>query len=129
MAYRKRPLWKTPERLFYCSFSFYYPTDLSVFLLSYGKFLRAYFGAAGGPDLILLDIMLPDQSGIGFIDVIRAKNPKLPIIMISGLGDLPIVLNAMKAGAADYMQKPIGYEELWNKITKILPQDTVSSAM
>ena len=81
------------------------------------------------PDLIFLDIMLPDQSGIGFIDVIRAKNPKLPIIMISGLGDLPIVLNAMKAGAADYMQKPIGYEELWNKITKILPQDTVSSAM
>lgn len=63
------------------------------------------------PDLILLDMSLPDQDGISVISKIRGWS-KVPIIIISGLGSEELKVRALEAGADDYITKPFGVPEL-----------------
>lgn len=58
-------------------------------------------------DIIILDINLPDGSGLDFIDTVRAGNPALPIIVITGEGDIPLAVRAMQRGADNFMTKPV----------------------
>jgi len=59
------------------------------------------------PDIILLDIKLPDGDGVDFLKVIKSQMPQVEVIMITGLADKEIALEALKNGAADYICKPI----------------------
>ncbi len=59
------------------------------------------------PGIILLDIKLPDGDGIVFLKEIKQKYPNIEVIMITGLADKEIALEALKNGAADYICKPI----------------------
>lgn len=70
-------------------------------------------------DLILLDVMLGDESGIDLVSVIQKINAKIPILMMSSLGDTHVVVNAMKAGATDYILKTDQGNEFKKKITEI----------
>ena len=58
-------------------------------------------------DIIILDINLPDGSGLDFIATVRAGNPVLPIIVITGEGDIPLAVKAMQRGADNFMTKPV----------------------
>jgi DNA-binding response OmpR family regulator len=75
---------------------------------------------AGQPDLILMDIMMPDQDGISFTRELRAdaKTSHIPIIVISGLADAGTLNDALLFGAVDYMVKPIDLEALRSKIER-----------
>ncbi len=59
------------------------------------------------PDLVILDIMLPDINGIDILKEILSKNSELPVIMISAQGSVDVALTAIKIGAYDYFTKPI----------------------
>jgi DNA-binding NtrC family response regulator len=59
------------------------------------------------PDLILLDIGLPGMSGIEALREIKALDPEIPVIMITAYEDVDTVIAAMKAGACDYVIKPL----------------------
>jgi len=59
------------------------------------------------PDAAILDIMLPDQSGLDLFQRIRQRDPHLPIIFITASGDSDTVIQAMKIGAFDYLLKPL----------------------
>ncbi len=59
------------------------------------------------PDLILLDIMLPDINGIDILKTIRKKNEHLPVIMLSAQGSIEVALESLRLGAYDYFPKPI----------------------
>jgi len=79
------------------------------------------------PDLLLLDLGLPDASGLTVIREIRrasdpapAFDPKLPIVVISGRGDGADRVRALREGADDYLVKPLLYEELLLKVGKQL---------
>jgi len=69
---------------------------------------------AGGytPALILLDLMLPGKDGLEVLSSIRATFGPIPIIILSGIGQIKTVVEAMKMGAADYLTKPFEEEAL-----------------
>ena len=68
------------------------------------------------PDLVLLDLMLPDVSGIDLVKAIRKINTDVPIIIVSALQDEMDKVTALDAGADDYMTKPFGVLELTSRM-------------
>ena len=72
------------------------------------------------PDCVLMDIFLPDGSGVDLIRPIRAANSSVPIIIVSGHGSVDEVVRAMKEGASDYIKKPFYGEELFLKVQMVL---------
>ncbi len=58
-------------------------------------------------DAIILDINLPDGNGIDFIDTVRANDTSIPIIVITGSGDVPLAVEAMQRGADNFLTKPV----------------------
>jgi DNA-binding NtrC family response regulator len=58
-------------------------------------------------DIIILDINLPDGNGIDFIDTVRAIDPLIPIIVVTGEGDIPLAVEAMQRGADNFLTKPV----------------------
>lgn len=59
------------------------------------------------PDIITLDLSLPEMSGIDALKAIKAKHPKAKVVMISALGQEMQVIDAMRAGADDFFIKPL----------------------
>ncbi len=64
------------------------------------------------PDLILLDIMLPDCNGVELIPKIKSYDENLPIIMLSAQGNVEVAVNSLRQGAYDYFAKPIDGKKL-----------------
>ncbi len=64
------------------------------------------------PDLVLLDMRLPDGSGMDVLKEVKSTNPALPVIMITAHGVLEEAVEAMRAGAYHFLTKPINFEEL-----------------
>lgn len=64
------------------------------------------------PDLVLLDITMPDKSGIEVLEELLAINPKANIIMCSALGQEQMIADALRIGAKDFLVKPIKKEQL-----------------
>ncbi|MCK4741244.1 MAG: response regulator, partial [Anaerolineales bacterium] len=61
----------------------------------------------GVGDIILLDVMLPDGSGLSLLDRLALENPRPPVILITAFGEGDIAVDAMKKGALDFLQKPL----------------------
>jgi len=72
------------------------------------------------PDLLTLDIKLPDGSGIDFLKQARHIQPSLPVIMITAFGVVDLAVQALKLGAYDFIEKPIDFEKLGNSIRNAL---------
>lgn len=68
------------------------------------------------PGIVLLDIRLPDGDGISFLKEIKASQPSTEVIMITGLADREIAMEALREGAADYICKPIDLDYLANSV-------------
>jgi two-component system KDP operon response regulator KdpE len=64
------------------------------------------------PDLIILDLGLPDMQGLDLLAAIRARNESVPIVVLSSRGDESVKVCALDLGADDYLTKPFGMEEL-----------------
>lgn len=73
-------------------------------------------------DLVLLDLHLPDMSGHEIMDIIKAMNIDVRIIIISGSKSVDSVVGAIQRGAHDYLQKPYAKEELHKKIDNAIAQ-------
>lgn len=71
-------------------------------------------------DLIILDVMLPDISGIEVCERIRLENHSVPIIFVSAKDSSIDRINGLRAGADDYLAKPFNLEELILRITKLI---------
>lgn len=77
------------------------------------SFAEGTAGAArSNPDLILSDIKMPDGNGLDLLRKVKADNPKIPVIMITAHTSTSDAIEAMKAGAVDYIAKPFNIEEL-----------------
>src|ERR1700692_3770045 len=61
----------------------------------------------GGPSSLVLDVTLPGQSGLEFQRELAAAGRELPIVFITGHGDIPMSVQAMKSGAIEFLTKPI----------------------
>lgn len=70
--------------------------------------------------LMLLDIIMPRKDGLDTLREVRQFKPLLPIVMLSGSCSTPHVIQAMKGGANDFLQKPVSFEDLGKAIEKAL---------
>jgi FixJ family two-component response regulator len=76
-----------------------------------------------GPGCVLLDLLLPDLSGIDLQDAMRDSMIDLPIVFLTGHADVSLTVRAMKAGAVDFLQKPVDRETLLGAISRALASD------
>src|SRR4030095_4381179 len=81
---------------------------------SISDFLRS--DLPDGPTCLVLDVRLPDQSGLDLQRELAAANRKIPIIFITGYGDIPMSVEAMKGGAIEFLTKPFRDQDLLDAI-------------
>jgi two-component system nitrogen regulation response regulator GlnG len=70
------------------------------------------------PEVIVLDLQLPDRSGLDLFREVHAKKPKLPVIFITAHGTAETAIEAMQGGAFDYLFKPVDLERLSQVIAR-----------
>ena len=72
------------------------------------------------PDLIFLDIQMPELDGLGALKEIKALDPGAKIAMVTAMGQQSIVMEALKAGATDFVVKPFETERLIETVNKMI---------
>jgi FixJ family two-component response regulator len=85
------------------------------------KFLEEY--RPDQPGCLLLDVRMPQMGGLEVQKVLALRQVTLPVIFITGHGDVPMAVEAMRAGALDFIQKPFNDDELIRRVQKALAQD------
>ena len=91
---------------------------------SAGDFLAA--PAAAGPSCLVLDVSLPDLNGLELQERIAGEREEMPIIFITGYGDVPTSVRAMKAGAAEFLTKPFGEDVLLEAVGAALERSRLA---
>jgi FixJ family two-component response regulator len=76
------------------------------------------------PQCLVLDVLLPGVNGLDFQNQLAIANIRIPIIFITGHGDIPMSVRAMKAGALEFLTKPFQDEDLLKAIQQALDEDT-----
>ena len=72
------------------------------------------------PDVVLMDITMPEMDGLQALKEIRAIDPKAKVVMLTALGQESVVLEAIKSGARDFVVKPFEPDRVLNAIRKAL---------
>src|SRR5712672_1842699 len=90
-------------------------------LASVPEFLNE--GRPDGPTCLVLDVRLPGQSGLDFQRELSAANIHVPIIFMTGHGDIPMTVQAMKGGAIEFLTKPFRDQDLLDAIQLGLARD------
>src|SRR5689334_19224420 len=85
------------------------------------RFLAEYTPEQAG--CLLLDVRMPKMSGLEVQQELVRRNVTLPVIFITGHGDVPMAVEAMRAGAMDFLQKPFKDDELIRRVQKALEED------
>jgi len=80
--------------------------------------------AIRSPGCLLLDVRLPDMDGLSLQQILTEKGEHLPIIFMTGHGDIPMSVKAMKKGAIDFLPKPFEPEELLSAVENALERNT-----
>jgi len=71
-------------------------------------------------DLLIADVKMPGMDGIELLTKIKRIAPWLPVLLITGYGDIPMAVRAVKGGAVDFIEKPLDKESFLNKVKSIL---------
>jgi FixJ family two-component response regulator len=87
------------------------------------EFLRS--GAAASPGCLVLDVRLPGLNGLDFQQQLAEAGVEIPIIFITGHGDIPMSVRAMKSGAVEFLTKPFRDQDLLDAIHQALERDRV----
>ncbi|MGB6604020.1 MAG: response regulator transcription factor [Steroidobacteraceae bacterium] len=110
--------------------------SLKFLLKSVGLATRAFasadeFLAAYRPDqpgCMVLDVRMPGMSGLELQQQLNLRGAVVPVIFITGHGDVPMAVEAMQQGAFDFLQKPFRDQELIDRIQRALEQDAQNRA-
>lgn len=89
-------------------------------------FLDASIGSLRG--CVILDVRMPGMNGIELFDRARKANCRLPVIFLTGHGDVPMAVDAIKNGAFDFLEKPYDDNALVDKVLSALKADAESSS-
>jgi FixJ family two-component response regulator len=91
---------------------------------------EAFLGAFNG-DLrgcVVLDVRMPGMSGMDLYARLRARASTLPVVFITGHGDVPMAVSALKKGAADFIEKPFNDQDMLKLIESCMKQDRAAAA-
>jgi len=72
------------------------------------------------PDIVTMDITMPEMNGIDAVKAIKVLDPDAKIVMVSAMGQQPMVIEAIQAGANDFIVKPFQPERVVEAISKVL---------
>jgi FixJ family two-component response regulator len=85
------------------------------------EFLNA--SVADKPGCIVIDVRLPDMSGLEFQAELARVGVRLPVIMMTGYGDIPMTVRAMKRGAVDFLPKPFRDQDMLDAVMVAIERD------
>lgn len=88
------------------------------------EFLERYNPSA--PGCLVLDLAMPGLNGLELQEMLAARGSRLPIIFLTGHGDLPSGLKAMKSGAADFLTKPVEADDLIKTLRGAIEKDRIA---
>jgi FixJ family two-component response regulator len=91
-----------------------------------GDFLAKY--DPNQPSVLVLDVRMPEMSGLEVQQQLNRNGSLLPVILVTGHGDVPMAVQAMKDGAFDFLQKPFRDQDLLDRINAALKQDAQNRA-
>lgn len=80
------------------------------------------------PGCIVLDVRLPGTSGLDFQEQLAGLGIRLPVILMTGHGDIPMSVRAMKAGAIDFLAKPFRDQDMIDAVTAAIARDQLRRA-
>ena len=89
---------------------------------SAAEFLKSY--KPNQPGCLVLDVRMPGMSGIELQHELNVRGAPIPVIFITGHGDIPMAVEAMQHGAFDFLQKPFRDQDLLDRIQRALDRDT-----
>lgn len=93
---------------------------------SVDAFLQAH--RADAPGCLILDVRLPGMSGLDFQARLREVGVELPVILMTGYGDIPMSVRGMKAGAVDFLVKPVRDQEMLDAVAVAIDRDRARRA-
>jgi two-component system response regulator FixJ len=85
------------------------------------SFLKSYKDSR--PGCLVVDVRMPNESGLALLGRLRSNDATLPVILISGHGDVSMAVEALKSGAFDFIEKPFSGDLLLDRIQKAVQQD------
>ena len=85
------------------------------------EFIESY--GNGGAGCLVLDLRLPGMSGLELQEYLNGRGIEIPIVFVTGHGDVPAAVSALKGGAVDFIQKPFGHREVLAIIQKAFLRD------
>ena len=80
-------------------------------------------------DLLITDVKMPGKDGIELLTAVKALQPWLPVIAVTGFGDVPMAVEALKAGAADFIEKPLDRDAFLETVRSVAQQSAVQGAL
>jgi two-component system response regulator FixJ len=89
-------------------------------------YLARYDATQGG--CLLLDVRMPGMSGLELQQELNMRGATIPVIFITGNGDIPMAVEAMQHGAFDFLQKPFRDQDLLDRVQRALARDTENRA-
>ena len=95
-------------------------------LASAGEFLDSY--KPSQPGCLVLDVRMPGMSGLELQQQLNLRGAVIPVIFITGHGDIPMAVEAMQQGAFDFLQKPFRDQDLIDRIQRALERDARNRA-
>ena len=78
---------------------------------------------------MITDVRMPGKDGIELLTEVRRLQPWLPMLVVTGFGDVPMAVKALKAGAADFIEKPLDRDTFLEAVQRLLAHSTVPEAM
>jgi len=85
------------------------------------EFIESYRNGAAG--CLVLDLKLPGMSGLELQEYLKSRDIEIPIVFVTGHGDVPAAVSALKGGAVDFIQKPFSYKDVLSVIEKAFERD------
>ena len=79
-------------------------------------------------DLLIADVKMPSMDGIELLRKVKRVVPWLPVLLITGYGDIPLAVEAMRAGAEDFIEKPLDKKDFLRRVVRTLQKKGVSDS-
>ena len=87
--------------------------------------------AAGVPEgaaCLLVDVRMPGMDGVALLGELRRRGDRTPAVVVTGHGDVPLAVRAMRAGASDFVEKPCGDEQLLEAVERAAAEGVATAA-
>jgi len=83
----------------------------------------------GRCDLLITDVRMPGKDGIELLTAARRVQPWLPVLVVTGFGDVPMAVKALTAGAGDFIEKPLDRDTFLEAVRKLLSRNAVPKVL